>query len=69
MKRKKVIALIGVVLSCSTLMAGCSACDFDNNTSASDSIDFSSYLIDFRSWAYNYNFAPNSNESDLKAIK
>ncbi len=40
-------------------MAGCSACDFDNNTSASDSIDFSRYLIDVRSWAYNYNFAPN----------
>ncbi|QIA88491.1 hypothetical protein [Lactobacillus johnsonii] len=72
MKRKKVIALIGIVLSCNTLMVGCSAYDFDNDTSTSDSADFSSYLIDVRSWAYNYNFAPDGNSasaSDLTAIK
>ncbi|WP_300723653.1 hypothetical protein [Lactobacillus hominis] len=36
-KNKKVIALIGIALSCSSLMAGCSAYDSDNDTSASDS--------------------------------
>lgn len=40
MKRRKAVALIGIVLSCSSLMAGCSAFDFDNDTSASRSDKF-----------------------------
>ncbi|STE38121.1 Histone acetyltransferase (MYST family) [Enterococcus mundtii] len=39
------------------------AMEFSSSLSAS-SDEFSRYLIDDRSWAYNFNFAPNGNDSD-----
>ncbi|WP_300955984.1 hypothetical protein [Lactobacillus hominis] len=46
--------------------------DLASTAPVMDSSNFSNYLIDVRSWAYNYNFAPNGNSasaSDLKATK
>lgn len=46
--------------------------DLASKAPVMDSSNFSNYLIDVRSWAYNYNFAPNGNSasaSDLKATK